>query len=335
MIRRRIAAVAEHVDARQALAQQRHELLMHPQRHLAGARREQRRIARELQRVAEALLGLHIDVPPREAFAFPRPFGKARALALGRTQPPLVRVPALAEIAAHEQQDAEARTRVGVAGRERDGAAQSGGALRELAGMMQRGAEIGPGVGVIGIELDGATIGGDRLVKALQRMERVAEIAVRLAEIGLGGDRAPLRARRLLVILELVECDAEIAQRRRHGRVDLERAPGFVGRELGAAGKAQHLAQIGMKQRILRRKPHRAAHVLDRVGKLAVLVCDHAEQVLGFRQVRLRRQHAAAQSLGLDQPSLATVAVGEAERLAERHDLLHRAPRDLVHAPGR
>ena len=97
---------------------------MHPQRHRAGARGEQRQVARELQRVAETLLGLHIDVLAGEALALPGPLRKARALALARAQPPFVFVPALAEIAAHQQQDAESGMRIGVLRRERDGAAQ-------------------------------------------------------------------------------------------------------------------------------------------------------------------------------------------------------------------
>ena len=118
---------------------------------LAGARGERRDIARELQRVAKALLGLDIDVLAGEAFALPRIFRKFWALALGRAQPPFVFVPAFAEIAAHEQEYAEPGMGVGVMRRQRDGAAQRRNTFVEAAAMMQRGAEIGPGVGVIGI----------------------------------------------------------------------------------------------------------------------------------------------------------------------------------------
>ena len=88
---------------------------MHPQRDLAGARRKRRDVAGELDAVAEALLGLNIDVFAGEAFALPGLFRKARALAFGRAQPPLIFFPALGEIAAHEQKNAEPGMGVGVA----------------------------------------------------------------------------------------------------------------------------------------------------------------------------------------------------------------------------
>ncbi len=94
---------------------------MHPQRDLAGARRKRRDITGELDAVAEALLGLNVDMFAGEAFALPGIFRKSRALAFGRAQPPLIFLPALGEIAAHQQKNAETGMSVGVAGRERDG----------------------------------------------------------------------------------------------------------------------------------------------------------------------------------------------------------------------
>ena len=188
---------------------------MHAQRHFAGARGEQRDIAGELQRIAKTLLGLNIDVLAGEAFALPRLFGKSRAVALARAQPPFVFVPAFGEIAAHQQQNAEARMGIGVMRRERDGAAQRRDAFLEVAVMMQRGAEIGPAVGIVGLELDGAAIRADGFVELPQRLQRIAEIAMRFGEIRIGRDGLALGARGLLVILQFVKRDAEIAQRRR------------------------------------------------------------------------------------------------------------------------
>ena len=168
---------------------------MHAQRDLGAAREKKRHVARELQRIAETLLGLDINVLAGEVFALPRDFRKFRALALGRAQPPLVFVPAFGEVAAHEKENAEAGPRIGVMRRQRDGAAQCRNAFFEAAAVMQRGAEIGPAVGIIGIDLDGAAVSGDRLVEAPQGMQRVAEIAVRLGKIGLGRDRLALGAR--------------------------------------------------------------------------------------------------------------------------------------------
>jgi hypothetical protein len=60
-------------------------------------------------------------------------------------------------------------------------------------------------------------------------------------------------------------------------------------------------------------------------------VGDDAEQVLGFGKVGLRLEGAAAQRLGFDEPALAAIAVGEHQRLAERHESLGRGPGELVH----
>ena len=100
------AAIAENLDAGQALAQQHDKLLVDAQRHFAGARREQGNVARELQRIAKALLGLDINVLAGKAVAPPGHFGKFRPGALGRTQPPFVFVPAFAELAAHQKKNA-------------------------------------------------------------------------------------------------------------------------------------------------------------------------------------------------------------------------------------
>ena len=203
---------------------------MHPQRDPAGTRGEKRQVAGELDAVAETLFRLYVDVLTGEVLAFPRPFREAGALALGRAQPPLVFVPAFAEIAAHEQENAEPGMGVGVVRRKRQRVAQRGDALLVGSVVVQRGAEIGPGLGIVGLDRDGAAIADGRLVELPQRMQGVAEIAVRLGEFRVGGDRLAVDARGLLVVLELVERDAEIAQRHRHVGLDLDRPPRSIRR---------------------------------------------------------------------------------------------------------
>jgi hypothetical protein len=320
LIGRRIAAVAENGDARQALAQQSHELLVHAQRDFSAARGKQRHVACKLQRIAEPLLGLDINVLAGEILALPRNLGKFWAFAFGRAQAPLVFIPAFGEIAAHQQENAESGPRIGVVRRQRYGAAQHRNALFEAAAVVQRGAEIGPGVGVIGIDLNGAPIGDDRFVEAPQRMQRVAEIAMRLGEIGIGRDRLALGLGGFFVIFELVQRDAEIAQRRGHRRLDLDRCARRVGGELGPAGKAEHFAEIGVKQCHPRRELRRPLHVLDGIAELAVLVADDAEQMLGLRDVRLRLEDLAAHRLRLHQAALVAAALGMHQGFAERQN---------------
>ena len=322
LVGRRIAAVAEHVDAGQAFAQQPHQLLVHAQRDLAGARGEKGSVACELQSVAEPLFGLHINVLAGETFALPWFFRKSRPLAFSRAQPPLVFVPAFGEVAAHQQQNAQAGMGIGVVRRQRDSAAQHRDAFLEIAVVVQSGSEIGPAVGEIGVDRNGAAIGDDGFVEPPQRMQCIAEIAMRLGKIGIGGDRLALRRGGFLVFFELVERDAEIAQRRRHGRLDIERRAGGRGRELRPAGEPEHFAEIGMKQRDMRRELGRAFDVLDRVAELAVLVRDDAQEMLRLRDIRLRLEDLPADRFGLHQQTLRAAALGVHERLAERHESL-------------
>ena len=162
-------------------------------------------------------------------------------------------------------------------------------------------------------------------------MQRIAEIAVRFGEIRAGGDGLALRQRRFLVVFQFVERDAEIAQGRRHRRLDFERAPRLRHREPRPSGEAEHLAEIGMKQSDVWGELGRPLHMLDRLAKLAVLVGDDAEQVLGLRQVGLCLQHLPANRVGLHQPALGAATLGIAQRLAERHDGGIRLAGDVVH----
>ena len=143
---------------------------------------------------------------------------------------------------------------------------------------------------------------------------------MRFGEVGLGRDRLAMGAGGLFVILQLVERDAEIAQRHRHMRIDRERAPRRVGGEPGTPRQPQHLAEIGVKQRGLRREFGRALHMLDRLAELAVLVRDEAEQMLRFRRVRLRLDHLAAKRLRLRQSPLVAAAIGQGQRFTQRQE---------------
>jgi len=60
--------------------------------------------------------------------------------------------------------------------------------------------------------------------------------------------------------------------------------------------------------------------MLDRIAQAAVLVGDQPEQVLGYRQVRLRFEDAPAHRLGLDEPVLGAAALDVHERIVDRHE---------------
>ena len=288
------------------------QALLHAEGHRRAARCQQRHIARELDGVAETLLGVNVDAPARQALALPRTLRM-----IGR---PLTSV----DFSRHSYSSQPSAMSPRISSRmpspewalawsgvERDGASQRGDRFVVAARMMQRGAEIAPAVGEIRRELDGAAIASTASSKRLKRVQRIAEIAVRLREVRLGRDRLAMRLRRAFVILQLVERDTKIAERRRHRRFDLERAAGLLGGLLGLAGKPQHLAEIGVVERHLRRDLGRAPHMLDRLADLAVLVRDDAEQMDRFGQVRLRLQNFAAKPLGFQGPALAAIAFGQ------------------------
>ena len=255
-------------------------------------------LARELDTVAETLLGLHIDVFAGEALTLPWPFREARTFALSRPQPPFDSVSALSKVATHQQENAQAGMGVCMMRRKCNRAAQRDDFL-EVAAVVEGRSEIGPSIGVVGLEIDGAAVGRNGFIEPARGMQRVAEIAVRFGEGWIDFDRPTLGTRRLVVLFELVECDTEVAQRRRHLRLDVERAPRFFDSKLGAPGEAIHLAEISVKERHLRCKLCGAAHMLDRLGSLPLLVRDQAEQMLGFRQIRLRLEDLSADRLRL------------------------------------
>ena len=220
---------------------------------------------------------------------------------------------------------------VGVAGRERDGAAQRVHPLLVFAAMVQRRAEIGPAVGKIRFQLDGAAIRGDGFVEPLERMQRIAEIAVGFGVIGFGGDRPALRVGGRLVILQFVERDAEIAQCRRHIRLEFERASRGFGGKPGPAGQPQHFAEIGVKQRDPRCELGGALHVLDGFREFAVLVRDQAKHVHGFGGVRLCLEYTTANRFSFSESPFPTATLGIGQRFGKRHEGSRLLFGDLVH----
>ena len=118
------------------------------------------------------------------------------------------------------------------------------------------------------------------------------------------------------------------------GSISIARRARFGG-ELGAAGEAEHLAEIGVKQRDLW-APAGSRFCTCSIAspRLAVLMGDQPEEMLGYRQVRLRFENTPADRLGLDQPAFGAAALDVHERIVDRHEagvcrrggkLVHRA----------
>ena len=323
LIGRRFAAVAEHGYADKTFAQQRRQLLLHAQRHMPGARRQQRDVARELQRIAQALLGLHIDVLAGEVLALPRREWKSRPFVLGRAQAPLVFVPAFAEIAAHQQQQAESGMRIGVMRCERDGAAHCRCAVVETPAVMQRRAEIGPCIRKVGSQFDGATVGIDGVIEPSQSVQRIAEIAVRFGKSRLGRDSLAVRAGGFAKLPHLVERDTEIAPCFGVVRPKLNCAAGGGDRVLRPSGEAVHLAEIAVIERDARVGSDGALHEIDGVRQLAFLMRNDPKEIQCRCTIGSNAQDFAAQRLGGRQSARLHMLLGPGERVveAQRHRL--------------
>jgi glycosyl transferase family 2 len=277
------------------------------------------------QAIAKSLLGLDVDVLAAEVFALPRPFRKARTRAFGRAQPPFVFVPALGEIAPHQEENAEPGMRIGMMRRQGNRVTQGGDSLLEGTAMVQRRAEIGERRGMTRIERHGPAIGCDRLVVTPLSVERVAEIAVRISEIRAELDCLAVRPLGLGIVLQLVERDAEIGVGHRHRPVDGDGSLCRFGGEARPPDKPQHLTEIGVVERGLRREFGGVADVLDRLVELAALMRDETEQMLGVWEIRLRGEDTLEQVLRFRQAALDAPLLGEQQRLAERQRLRWRA----------
>ena len=103
---------------------------------------------------------------------------------------------------------------------------------------------------------------------------------------------------------------------------------------LGRAGQPQHLAEIGVKQRDLRRELDRTLHVLDCFAELAVLMRDDAEEMFGLGAVRLGLEEAAAQRFGLTKAPLGQTSLSLLKSFRNRNSLRVSATSNLLHSPA-
>ena len=190
----------------------------------AGLRGHERDVAEELERVAEALLGVEENGAAGEGGAVP--LGLAEIAAEGEEvaalPAPFVLWPAGGKIATVEEEEGEIAVGIGVVGLEGDGLAIGSGSVVEageiaegvaevivsggVAGVERVGlvvsgegfvdvalgaegvAEIEVGVGELGVELKGAAGGGDGFVEAAALLERVGKVVVEFGAGGLEGD---------------------------------------------------------------------------------------------------------------------------------------------------
>jgi hypothetical protein len=144
---------------------------------------------------------------------------------------------------------------------------------------------------------------------------------MRLGEARAQLDGAAMARRRVLVFLPLVMRDADIAQRLGILGIERDRFLPVLERQIGPPGEAVHLAEIGLEERHLRREFDRPLHMLDRLGELAALMEDDAEEMDRRRLYRFRGEELLEQRLGLIEPTGAAMLLDKLVDLRNRHEL--------------
>jgi len=193
MRRRRVARDDHLGHARQAIAQAAQRRL-HFQDDARAARGDQRRVAQEMDRVAEPLLGVQQDRAAGDVFAAPlRPveFPRIRQ-GFARAPAPLVFDPAAVQVAGAQPGHRAHRVGFGAAGIERDRAIERCQGFAVTALLLQRDAEVLVRVGQIGPQFQGAT---QRLLGfdcAIERQQRDPVIGVRRRELRIERQRLKL-----------------------------------------------------------------------------------------------------------------------------------------------
>ena len=174
---------------------------------------DHRRIARELDGVAESLLGVEQHGASRERFAAPLRHGKiprpqAYFLVL---EAPFVAVPAGGVLAAQQSQQGLVPARRGVTGIDGEHLVESGERLVVPAQLDQRQGAVMKRTGIVGTQRDGAVAACDRLLEPLKRLQGGPAIAVRTRVRGVDCDRLVEACERFLGTFELEQHDAAIA----------------------------------------------------------------------------------------------------------------------------
>src|SRR5262245_28808811 len=178
---KRVAA-RRHRGRALELHQQRRELWLHLQHDLGARARQQRDVARELDRVAQPLLGVQQDrVALQRIFSEPERTAVAATLRrhAGSPPPPFVLLKTAAKVADRQQRKRLIETRVGVilADFERPGIARQG--LVMAIERLQREAAIVPGLHMVGSDRERAIISRDRILIAAHVEQAYAAVVVR------------------------------------------------------------------------------------------------------------------------------------------------------------
>jgi hypothetical protein len=178
----------------------------------------ERRIAHELQRVAETLLGVQQNGLTRERLcAEPLRGGEAAVLAgdIADQRACLVAAPAGAEIAERQARDRFDKPRLGEARPAAQRPLRAHHRLLRPVEPAQRHGAIGEKRGIRGRKRQRPVVGGERLGHAIEPQQRIAAIAERIEMIRIGGKRSVKARERLAGPAELQKRHAAAVEKLR------------------------------------------------------------------------------------------------------------------------
>ena len=163
----------------------------------------------------------------------------------------------------------------------------------------QHVATVAPGVGGIGLQRNGARIAFQRLVVAFEVAQRIAAVVEGVGVAGRQCQRALVALQRLRGPLQLVERVAAVVVHlgeggiARYGALEARQRIGMP------PEVAQRIAEIVVHFGASRIGGRRARQQIGRLLRLSRLRGNDAQQVQRIEMVGLRREHRAAEPLGL------------------------------------
>ena len=301
-----------HIEFRQRLAprydlrharqrgHQRAQRPLHLKHHPRGARRNLRRIAGELDRIAKTLLGVQqnglsgdvIRAGPQRLHEIP--LGAAMLLGL---PPPFVLIEAAHKVA--EQQAAQRLVIMSV-GKIRPYGAHAfvtGQRLIEAPHILQSNAAIGERLEIIRPQRERTVVACERIIKSLERVQRIAAVVMRLGAVRHQRQRTIVVRQRVVEPLQGTQRTAAIDARVGKIRPQRERAVATRQRLLEPLQRVKRIAAVGMrlgeigsqrKRAITARKRRLEALQLQQhggaVGQRLDIIGPHGDRAVEARQ---------------------------------------------------
>ena len=191
------------------------------------------------------------------------------------------------------QHDAEAVVRLGLIGLQRHRPAQARRGLVEPVQGMQREAQLVVGVAVLRAQRDRPLIGQSRLIEIALLLQEVAEIDVALDEVRIEPDRPLAGCQRLVQMAGGAERDREVV--------------------------------VGIGEIVPARD--RAPQVPDRLVGPAELQGEQPAAIEALGMIGMGQQHPPIERIGIGEPAMLPIGLGQAHRLGGRDRLRARRQR--------